>query len=149
MYRRFLFCLLVLYSGIAAAQARTDAPLRELLFRKASPALRHVLSHPDSFRVQLIFTTITRDAKGKPAFRDWHFQTDRDKYFNPASTVKMPLAFLALIAVLAVAAFLRLDLLGGPTLETGAESPPVVAPAPTTIRPELHAPPSEWDDNWG
>lgn len=96
MYRRFLFCLLVLYSGMAAAQARTDVPLRELLFRKASPALRHVLSHPDSFRVQLIFTTITRDAKGIPAFRDWHFQTDRNKYFNPASTVKMPLAFLAL-----------------------------------------------------
>lgn len=96
MYRWFLFCLLLPYSGRVAAQARTDAALRDLLFKRASPQLRHVLSHPDSFHVQLIFTTITRDAKGKPSFRDWHFNTDRQQYFNPASTVKMPLAFLAL-----------------------------------------------------
>ncbi len=55
-----------------------------------------MLSNPDSFHVQLIFTTINRDAKGRPSFRDRHINTDRNQYFNPASTVKMPLAFLAL-----------------------------------------------------
>lgn len=96
MPRSFLFCLLLCYCSSAAAQGRTDAPLRDLLFQRASPQLRHVLGNPDSFHVQLIFTTITRNASGKPQFRDWHFQTDRHRYFNPASTVKMPLAFLAL-----------------------------------------------------
>lgn len=96
MSRWLISCLLLLCCGSAAAQARTDAAFRDLLFRGASPQLRHVLSNPDSFHVQLIFTTITRNAAGKPTFRDWHFQTNRHQYFNPASTVKMPLAFLAL-----------------------------------------------------
>lgn len=96
MSRWFLLCLLLPYSCVVTAQARTDAPLRDLLFQRASPQLRHILSNPDSFHVQLIFTTITRDSKGNATFRDWHFNTDRNQYFNPASTVKMPLAFLAL-----------------------------------------------------
>jgi hypothetical protein len=58
---------------------------------------------------------------------------------------------LVLIAALAVAAFLGLNLLRGPDreLDTGAGRPPIVAPVPTTIRPELFAPPSEWDDEVG
>lgn len=60
---------------------------------------------------------------------------------------------LALIAVLAVAAFVGLGLVRGPEpvseTDSGASRPPVVAPAPTHIRPELFAPPSEWDDEVG
>jgi hypothetical protein len=57
---------------------------------------------------------------------------------------------LALIAAVAVVAFVRLDLLQRPGLETGgASNPPAVAPAPTHIRPELYSPPSTWDDNVG
>lgn len=61
------------------------------------------------------------------------------------------IAALALIAVLAASAFIGLDLLRRPVIDAGpaAEGAPIVAPAPTTIRPELHAPPSEWDDNLG
>jgi hypothetical protein len=58
---------------------------------------------------------------------------------------------LAFIAVVAVVAFLRLELLRPPTLEpsSGAGNAPIEAPVPTDIRPWLHAPPSTWDDRVG
>ncbi len=67
-----------------------------LLYEKASPALMHILNNPDTFRYQLIYTKIDRDKNNKPSFTHYRIRTDRTAYFNPASTVKMPLAFLAL-----------------------------------------------------
>lgn len=67
-----------------------------LLYEKASPALLHILNNPDTFRYQLIYTKIDRDKNNKPSFTHYRIRTDRTAYFNPASTVKMPLAFLAL-----------------------------------------------------
>lgn len=61
------------------------------------------------------------------------------------------MAALVLIAAMAVAGFVGLDLLRGPQPGTGSgdQDAPIVAPAPTTIRPELHALPGEWDDDVG
>src|SRR5579859_2462596 len=56
----------------------------------------NMLSHPDSFRIQIIYTRIDRDAANKPLFRDYYFQVDPGQYFYPASTVKLPTALLAL-----------------------------------------------------
>lgn len=52
--------------------------------------------HPDSFRFQLIYTKIDRDKNNKPYFKNYYYNFDPENYFNPASTVKMPLAFLSL-----------------------------------------------------
>jgi hypothetical protein len=78
------------------AQARTDSLLETLIRQKASPALQHILQHPDSFRYQLIYTQIDRDRKNRPHFRHYYLHVDPLQYFNPASMVKMPIAFLAL-----------------------------------------------------
>ncbi|UYQ92549.1 class A beta-lactamase-related serine hydrolase [Chitinophaga horti] len=78
------------------AQSRTDKFLEELLRRNASPALKHILDHPDTFQCQIIYTRIDRDAANKPGFTHFYYDVDAQRYFNPASTVKMPLAFLAL-----------------------------------------------------
>ncbi len=89
-----LICILC--TLIAAAQQRTDKFLEDLLLRHASPKLQHLLQYPDSFQVQLIYTQIDRDAQNRPVFKNYYYHVDAQKYFNPASTVKMPLAFLAL-----------------------------------------------------
>ena len=80
----------------AAAREKTDPFLRDLLRGQASPALLHVLDHPDSFRYQLIYTRIDRDKNNRPHFHNYYFRVNPLEYYNPASTVKMPLAFLAL-----------------------------------------------------
>lgn len=78
------------------AQTKTDTWLLQLLRSNASPALLHILNNPDSFRYQLIYTQINRDKNNIPAFKHYRLHVDKNQYFNPASTVKMPLAFLAL-----------------------------------------------------
>ncbi|PWT77254.1 MAG: hypothetical protein C5B59_04590 [Bacteroidetes bacterium] len=80
----------------ARAQEKTDAFLRELLWNNASPLLKTVLSHPDSFRFQILYTKIDRDKNNNPIFSNFYYRVNRNEYFNPASTVKMPLAILSL-----------------------------------------------------
>lgn len=96
MNRLLLLSLIVLTFARLHAQDKTDAWLDELLKQKASPLLLNVLNNPDSFKYQLIYTQIDRDKNNKPSFKNYYLHVSKDYYFNPASTVKMPLAFLAL-----------------------------------------------------
>jgi len=75
---------------------RSDHFLEGLVRGQASPQLTAILAHPDSFRYQLIYTQIDRDRHNRPHFHNYYYRVDPLEYFNPASTVKMPLAFLAL-----------------------------------------------------
>jgi hypothetical protein len=91
--------LIVLFYGhlfIVQAQSRTDTMLQNLLQQHASPVLKHILQSPDSFRYQLIYTQIDRDADNTPHFKHYYLEVDANKYYNPASTVKLPIALLAL-----------------------------------------------------
>jgi Beta-lactamase enzyme family len=88
--------LLMIVFTAADAQTKTDEFLKGLIWNQASPRLKNVLQHPDSFNYQLIYTRIDRDKKNRPTFKNYYYNVNCDVYFNPASTVKMPLAFLAL-----------------------------------------------------
>jgi hypothetical protein len=83
--------------SISGWSQRADSPVLTSILEKASggPA-QQVLKDPDTYRLQIIYTQIDRNKKGVPSFTHHTFQVDPNKYFNPASMVKMPLAFLAL-----------------------------------------------------
>lgn len=94
---RFLlsaFCLCCLCT--AQAQPRTDSLLVSVLAASHRPVFQQLLQHPGVYRLQIIYTQINRDRKNKPSFTNYYFNYDPAVYFNPASVVKMPLAFLAL-----------------------------------------------------
>jgi Beta-lactamase enzyme family len=55
-----------------------------------------ILARKDELNVQIIFTQVDRKKKGKPSFTDHYFNHNPDHYFYPASTVKLPIALLAL-----------------------------------------------------
>lgn len=55
-----------------------------------------LIANKDSFRIQIIYTKIDRDKDNQPVFTDYSFNLNNNLYFYPASTVKMPVAFLAL-----------------------------------------------------
>ena len=94
---RFLLPLFTLFfSNAVCAQAKNDAWLQQLFSEKASPLLRNVLNKPDTFQYQIIYTQINRDKKNRPHFTNYYVNVDRDRYFNPASTVKLPTALAAL-----------------------------------------------------
>lgn len=74
---------------------RTDAFLKNLL--EAHPGyFRSILENKDAHRLQIIYTQIDRNATNEPRFTDHYFNVGSDLYFYPASTVKMPVALLAL-----------------------------------------------------
>jgi hypothetical protein len=48
-----------------------------------------VLKNPDTLGVQIIYTQINRDKNNKPSLVDYYYNVNPEKYFYPASTVKM------------------------------------------------------------
>ncbi len=55
-----------------------------------------ILLNRDKLEVQIIYTQIERDANNVPTFKSFYFNVDSTHYFYPASTVKLPIALLAL-----------------------------------------------------
>ena len=58
--------------------------------------LTEILKNKEEYEIQIAYTEITRDKDGKPVFRDFEFQVDEEKYFYPASTIKLPIIVLTL-----------------------------------------------------
>ena len=79
-----------------SAQRVTDSALLSILRKSNHPVLQKVLAEPDKYRCQIIYTEINRNRQNQPSFKNHYFNYDPALYFNPASMVKMPLAFLSL-----------------------------------------------------
>jgi hypothetical protein len=61
----------------------------------AKPILKLVKNDLKKYRLQIIYTQITRDKDGKPAFNDFMYNVDSSNYFYCASLVKLPCSILA------------------------------------------------------
>jgi hypothetical protein len=96
MQKLFSLPVSLFFSSMLAAQSLPVDFLEKLVKEKGSPQLLSVLQQPDRYRFQLIYTKIDRDKKNVPHFEHYTYRLNKDEYFNPASMVKMPLAFLAL-----------------------------------------------------
>ena len=66
------------------------------VMKQNSPLFDSVLGDIDQNRLQIIYTQIDRKKNGKPEFNDHYFNISDSSYFYPASTVKLPVAILAL-----------------------------------------------------
>ena len=96
MKKSFLFIIFLALMNQVQAQVKNSAWLEKLLRKEASPLLLNILNNPDTFRYQAIYTKIDRDKNNVPRFTNYYLNVDRNRYFNPASMVKMPVAFAAL-----------------------------------------------------
>jgi len=90
-----VFILLISSLGIIA-QSRTDKVLKDVFADEKDSLFQSVIQHPEIYRFQIIYTQIDRDKNNKPSFTNYYYNYDSLQYFNPASTVKLPLAFLSL-----------------------------------------------------
>lgn len=90
--------LFIINTGMinAAAQKGTPDRLLETLLKSNSPLFDSILAHKAENNVQIIYTEIERGKKGKVKFTDHHFNLSDQQYYYPASTVKLPIAVLAL-----------------------------------------------------
>lgn len=94
--RKLYSCIILLFSFNLHAQHTTDAFLQNILATNKDTLFQKVLSDPGYYRLQIIYTQINRDKKNTPSFKNYYFNVDPFFYFNPASTVKLPLAALSL-----------------------------------------------------
>ncbi|MFC0773127.1 serine hydrolase [Terrimonas alba] len=92
----FLFLLFLFFNHTAPAQVKSDALLKKILATQSDSLLEAVLNHPEMYRYQIIYTRIDRDKNNIPSFKNYYYNVNAERYFNPASVVKMPLAFLSL-----------------------------------------------------
>lgn len=68
----------------------------EMALASYAASFDSILKHPEIYEVQILYTQIDRDADQTPHFHTYAWQVDSNKYFYPASMVKMPLALLSL-----------------------------------------------------
>ncbi|MEL6822962.1 MAG: serine hydrolase, partial [Calditrichota bacterium] len=66
------------------------------LLKSDSEAFKNVMQDPNAYRLQILYTQIDRDNKNNPIFTSHGFGVQSERYFYPASTVKLPAAALAL-----------------------------------------------------
>ncbi|HTQ63735.1 MAG TPA: serine hydrolase [Puia sp.] len=103
----FCFCFFIdpahsssVYSSSSVIIQQKDTTLNdgflENLMKQYPEYFSNILEKRDSLKVQIIYTRIDRDANNNPSFKNYYFNVNPDKYFYPASTVKMPIALLAL-----------------------------------------------------
>ena len=63
---------------------------------KKDEFLKKIVKDKDKYELQIAFTEISRNKDGDPIFKDFEFQVDENKYFYPASTIKLPIVVLTL-----------------------------------------------------
>ncbi|WP_298413040.1 serine hydrolase [Hydrotalea sp.] len=76
-------------------QTKLPVIFLETLMQQHPEQFSSILQNRQAWNVQIIYTQIDRDNNNEPQFTEYHFNTSNN-YFYPASTVKMPIVFLAL-----------------------------------------------------
>ncbi|MCB1845701.1 MAG: serine hydrolase [Halioglobus sp.] len=97
MSRRLPVLIICAAFQLAACQHTPawDGSLEKLL-ESQPERFATVMKDPQRYRVQIIYTRIDRDAANNPSFRSYSYRLNKDEYFYPASTVKLPTALIAL-----------------------------------------------------
>jgi hypothetical protein len=103
MLTRFLVSLLATFclacgtsKNMVQQTPAAENNILDSLLRSNPQLFGNILSAKDTLNVQVIYTRIDREANNKPSFNDYSFNLSDGHYFYPASTVKMPVALLAL-----------------------------------------------------
>jgi hypothetical protein len=91
--KNYFFSLLV---GILLASCNSAPPVPFVEGLEEYPTLQKVLADTAKYQVQILYTQIDRNEHGNPLFTTYPFNVDDSRYFYPASTVKLPIALLAL-----------------------------------------------------
>jgi len=81
---------------IACTEKETEPSPLDIVLQNEHPAIANVMNKPAVYDVQIIYTKIDTDSKGKTVFTDYSFQLDAKNYFYPANSVALPAAALAL-----------------------------------------------------
>ncbi len=78
------------------ADTAKQADLLQTLLLQYPQYFEAIIKNSNNLNVQIIYTQVNRLANGSPNLTAHYFNVNADKYFYPASAVKLPLVLLAL-----------------------------------------------------
>ena len=78
------------------SQAGDDDVFFETLFKQYPGVFDSVLAHRRDWNVQIIYTEVNRNNNNIPTTKSYYFNRAGARYFYPASSIKLPVALLAL-----------------------------------------------------
>ena len=89
--------LIVFFITVSAATAEiTDSPLINEILKNFKPEFPNIFSAPDKYKLQIIYTQVNRDRNNVPELETHTYRLKPREYFYPASTIKFPIAVLAM-----------------------------------------------------
>jgi hypothetical protein len=94
--KQLSFGLILLIFQPACGQIIEDELLIYRLMMTQPDKFRNYLLEPDKYELQIIYTQINRDSLNRPQLKEFVYNLNPQKYFNPASLVKLPVALLTL-----------------------------------------------------
>ena len=94
-YLRIVQCLSLIILLSACSLNEKDANPLSRILASDNPKIKCVMDNLAAHEIQIRYTQIDRTTDGIK-FTDYDFQVEADNYFYPASTVKFPVAVLAL-----------------------------------------------------
>jgi hypothetical protein len=95
MSKNLLLCfILLIYTLTACAQSGNDLLVRMMM--RYPDKFQQILTSPDTYEVQIIYTQIDRDSLNQPHLRQYSYNLNPHAYFCPASLAKIPVVALAL-----------------------------------------------------
>ena len=74
----------------------SNSGIIESILNKDITEIRKVMINKKKHEIQILLSQVKRDKSGNISFIEDSYQLDENKYFYPASTVKLPIAILAL-----------------------------------------------------
>ncbi|MET7030621.1 serine hydrolase [Sediminicola luteus] len=97
MNHKYLFAFWILLTTFSCKEDTSSPPVDPLAYVLQSnhPNIKRVMDSISKYEVQIRLTTVTR-RNDSVILGDHDFQTNAENYFYPASTVKLPIAVLAL-----------------------------------------------------
>ena len=63
---------------------------------KEDEFVRKIIRDKDNYEIQILYTEVSKNNLGQTEFKDFQFQLNDEKYFYPASTIKLPIAIMTL-----------------------------------------------------
>jgi hypothetical protein len=91
-----MISILALVIGCINSFKKDHNVLSELLNKSEDSLIQKIYSNKANHEIQILYTQIQRDSEGNPNFKEFSYQENPKRYFYPASTVKLPIAILAL-----------------------------------------------------